>query len=46
MTRISWRAHARGGEEASEYQKFHSVLSVLSYMLKVSDNLLHSIQRK
>jgi hypothetical protein len=30
MTRISWK---KGGE--AEYKSFHSVLSVLSYMLKV-----------
>jgi len=32
MTRISWREH--GEAEAGEWKGFHSVLSVLSYMLK------------
>ncbi|KAI9823716.1 MAG: Myo-inositol-1-phosphate synthase [Thelocarpon impressellum] len=34
MTRISWRAHATDGVESKEYKGFHSVLSILSYMLK------------
>ena len=33
MTRVQWRA-ATDGAEAKEYAGFHSVLSVLSYMLK------------
>ncbi|KAI9838397.1 MAG: hypothetical protein M1819_005666 [Sarea resinae] len=34
MTRVSWKAHS--GDEASseEYKGFHSVLSILSFMLK------------
>lgn len=32
MTRISWREHS--AEDAGEWKGFHSVLSVLSYMLK------------
>lgn len=34
MTRIQWRANAGAGAEAAEFKSFHSVLSVLSYMLK------------
>ena len=35
MTRIQWRAVPSEGEAAAaDYKKFHSVLSVLSYMLK------------
>ena len=34
MTRISWRVHA-GGTQSDTYKGFHSVLSILSYMLKV-----------
>ncbi len=36
MTRIQWRARAdaSGPEASGEYKNFHSVLSVLSYMLK------------
>lgn len=30
MTRVQWRPHSSGGD----YKSFHSVLSVLSYMLK------------
>jgi myo-inositol-1-phosphate synthase len=33
MTRISWRDHSEGGQQG-EWKGFHSVLSVLSYMLK------------
>ena len=33
MTRISWRDHSEG-EQQGEWKGFHSVLSVLSYMLK------------
>lgn len=35
MTRITWRVHSDDGA-AGEYKGFHSVLSILSYMLKVS----------
>ena len=35
MTRIQWKAHGTDAAE-KEYTGFHSVLSVLSYMLKVS----------
>jgi myo-inositol-1-phosphate synthase len=38
MTRISWKA-----EEAQEYRGFHSVLSVLSYMLKVRFSSFHFV---
>ncbi|OAA68501.1 inositol-3-phosphate synthase [Niveomyces insectorum RCEF 264] len=37
MTRIQWRAHGSGegnAAAAQEYKNFHSVLSVLSFMLK------------
>ncbi|MCJ1334859.1 Myo-inositol-1-phosphate synthase [Bachmanniomyces sp. S44760] len=36
MTRISWKAHSDAEEEGAdkEYKGFHSVLSILSYMLK------------
>lgn len=34
MTRISWKAHATTGVATKDYNSFHSVLSVLSYMLK------------
>lgn len=35
MTRIQWRSSTRGRTDgAGEYKPFHSVLSVLSYMLK------------
>lgn len=40
MTRISWRARVDGGAD-EHYRGFHSVLSILSYMLKV--NRVHSI---
>lgn len=33
MTRIQWKAHS-GEASAKDYSSFHSVLSVLSYMLK------------
>lgn len=33
MTRVQWKAHNTGGS-AAEYSGFHSVLSILSYMLK------------
>lgn len=34
MTRIQWKAAAANGSDTGDYKKFHSVLSVLSYMLK------------
>jgi len=34
MTRVQWRATTSNEAEAKEYTGFHSVLSVLSYMLK------------
>jgi len=35
MTRISWKAHTGDGVASKDYKGFNSVLSVLSYMLKV-----------
>jgi myo-inositol-1-phosphate synthase len=35
MTRIEWKAHSEDGVDA-KYAGFHSVLSILSYMLKVT----------
>lgn len=34
MTRIQWKAASTDGHETAEFKHFHSVLSVLSYMLK------------
>jgi len=34
MTRISWKAHSSDGATTKDYKSFHSVLSILSYMLK------------
>ena len=34
MTRIQWRAHSSNGVMTKDYKSFHSVLSILSYMLK------------
>jgi myo-inositol-1-phosphate synthase len=34
MTRIQWKATSSGEETAADFRGFHSVLSVLSYMLK------------
>ncbi|KZF19639.1 putative myo-inositol-phosphate synthase [Xylona heveae TC161] len=34
MTRITWRIHGPEGPSSAEYKGFHSVLSILSYMLK------------
>jgi myo-inositol-1-phosphate synthase len=34
MTRIQWKATSTGEDADAEYKNFHSVLSVLSYMLK------------
>lgn len=36
MTRITWRVSSDDGANAKDYKGFHSVLSILSYMLKVS----------
>lgn len=35
MTRIQWRASNQASAQDSDYKGFHSVLSILSYMLKV-----------
>lgn len=35
MTRITWKAESSDGAASKEYAGFHSVLSILSYMLKV-----------
>jgi myo-inositol-1-phosphate synthase len=34
MTRISWKAQYSDGAATRDYKGFHSVLSILSYMLK------------
>jgi myo-inositol-1-phosphate synthase len=34
MTRIQWKASSNTGTATKEYKSFHSVLSILSYMLK------------
>lgn len=34
MTRIQWKANSTDGSVTAEYKGFHSVLSILSYMLK------------
>ncbi|CAL8575584.1 Myo-inositol-1-phosphate synthase [Xanthoria parietina] len=34
MTRISWKAQSSDGAATKDYKGFHSVLSILSYMLK------------
>lgn len=34
MTRISWKADTGNGASSKDYKGFHSVLSILSYMLK------------
>ncbi|KAH8808027.1 hypothetical protein F5884DRAFT_351790 [Xylogone sp. PMI_703] len=34
MTRIQWRAHSTDGAVTKDFKNFHSVLSILSYMLK------------
>ncbi|KAK3988308.1 putative myo-inositol-1-phosphate synthase [Cladorrhinum sp. PSN332] len=34
MTRIKWKAASSDGAVTQDYQSFHSVLSILSYMLK------------
>ena len=35
MTRITWKANGGDGAATKDYKGFHSVLSILSYMLKV-----------
>ena len=35
MTRITWKANEGDGPATKDYKGFHSVLSILSYMLKV-----------
>ncbi|KAK3373474.1 putative inositol-3-phosphate synthase [Lasiosphaeria ovina] len=34
MTRIQWKAQSAGSEITKDFKSFHSVLSILSYMLK------------
>ncbi|KAF7892413.1 uncharacterized protein EAF01_010493 [Botrytis porri] len=34
MTRVQWKAHSTDGATTKDYKNFHSVLSILSYMLK------------
>jgi myo-inositol-1-phosphate synthase len=34
MTRIQWKSHSSDGSQTADYKGFHSVLSILSYMLK------------
>lgn len=34
MTRIQWKSSSTDGATTAEYKNFHSVLSILSYMLK------------
>lgn len=34
MTRIQWKRQGESGDKDGAYKSFHSVLSVLSYMLK------------
>lgn len=34
MSRIQWKSASTDGAATTEYKNFHSVLSVLSYMLK------------
>ena len=34
MTRVQWKLHSADADSAKGYKSFHSVLSVLSYMLK------------
>jgi len=38
MTRIQWKAKSSDGATTTEFKKFHSVLSILSYMLKAPLN--------
>lgn len=42
MTRITWKAADDEGANTKEYKGFHSVLSILSYMLKVIDPCISS----
>jgi len=42
MTRITWKSHASNRVATKDYKGFHSVLSILSYMLKVIYCELHS----
>ena len=42
MTRISWKAQSSDGAATKDYKGFHSVLSILSYMLKVGGIVLCS----
>lgn len=37
MMRISWKAGSSDSEGKEDYKGFHSVLSILSYMLKVGN---------
>ena len=39
MTRITWKAQNENGHGSKDYKGFHSVLSILSYMLKVGVNI-------
>ena len=41
MTRIQWKAHSNDGAATKSFKNFHSVLSILSYMLKVINLLRH-----
>jgi len=34
MTRIQWKAHSSDGATTKDFKNFHSVLSILSFMLK------------
>lgn len=34
MTRIQWKAQSNDGTASKDYKNFHSVLSILSFMLK------------
>jgi myo-inositol-1-phosphate synthase len=46
MTRISYKATSSDGSASKEYKGFHSVLSILSYMLKVCDRFAyHNVSR-
>lgn len=41
MTRVTWKASSDEGATTKAYKGFHSVLSILSYMLKVSPPFSH-----
>jgi myo-inositol-1-phosphate synthase len=43
MTRITWKASGTDGVGSDDYKGFHSVLSILSYMLKVSHISYHHL---